>query len=118
ISGETQFCMALTEPNAGSNTLEMRSYAEPDGDGFRLNGQKIWITNVEASDKIVVVARTVKYENAARRTDGITIFLVDTDREGVSHSSIDKLGTNTLPSSAIFFENVRVEKHEVIGTLH
>lgn len=118
ISGEKQFCMALTEPNAGSNTLEMRSYAEPDGDGFRLNGQKIWITNTEASDKIVVVARTVKYEDVERRTDGITMFLVDTDREGVSHSSIDKLGTNTLPSSTIFFENVRVEKHEIIGTRH
>lgn len=118
ISGEKQFCMALTEPNAGSNTLEMRSYAEPDGDGFRLNGQKIWITNTEASDKIVVVARTVKYEDVERRTDGITMFLVDTDREGVSHSSIDKLGTNTLPSSTIFFENVRVEKHEIIGTPH
>lgn len=118
ISGEKQFCMALTEPNAGSNTLEMRSYAEPDGDGFRLNGQKIWITNVEVSDKILVVARTVKYEDVKRRTDGITIFLIDTDREGVSHSSIDKLGTNTLPSSTIFFENVRIERHEIIGTLH
>jgi acyl-CoA dehydrogenase len=118
ISGEKQFCMALTEPNAGSNTLEMRSYAKPDGDGFRLNGQKTWITNVEASDKILVVARTVKYEDVKRRTDGITIFLIDTDREGIGHSSIDKLGTNTLPSSTIFFENVRVEKHEIIGTLH
>ena len=118
ISGEKQFCMALTEPNSGSNTLEMRAYAAPDGDGFRLNGQKIWITNVEESDKILVVARTVKFEEVEKRTDGITIFLIDTDREGVSHSSIDKLGTNTLPSSSIFFDNVRIEKHEIIGTPH
>ncbi len=118
ISGETQFCMALTEPNAGSNTLEMRAHAAPDGDGFRLNGQKIWITNVEESDKILVVARTVKFEDVERRTDGITIFLIDTDRMGVSHSRIEKLGTNTLPSSSIFFDDVRIEKHEIIGTLH
>ena len=118
ISGDLHFSMALTEPNAGSNTLEMRAYAAPDGDGFRLNGQKIWITNVEASHKILVVARTVKYEEAQQRTAGITMFLVDKEREGIAHSAIDKLGTNAIPSSTIFFENVRVEPEEVVGTLH
>lgn len=117
IGGELQFCMALTEPNTGSNTLEMRAYAAPDGDGFRLNGQKIWITNVEASDYILVAARTVRYEETDRR-DGITLFLLDTARKGIAHAKIDKLGTNTLPSSSVFFENVRVEPHEVVGTLH
>jgi acyl-CoA dehydrogenase len=46
------------------------------------------------------------------------MFLVDTDREGVEHSRIDKLGTNTQPSSTIFFDNVRIEPDEVVGTLH
>jgi acyl-CoA dehydrogenase len=118
IAGDIGFCMALTEPNAGSNTLEMRAYASPDGDGFRLSGQKIWITNVEASQKILVVARTLKYEETKRRSDGITLFLVDTDREGVTHSTIEKLGTNTQSSSTIFFDNVRIARDEVVGTLH
>lgn len=118
ISGDLQFCMALTEPNAGSNTLEMRAYAAPDGDGFRLNGQKIWITNVPMSGKIIAVARTVKYEEVTRRSDGISIFLIDTDRAGISHGAIEKLGTNTLTSSTVFFEDVRIEADEVIGTLH
>jgi acyl-CoA dehydrogenase len=118
ISGDLKFCMALTEPNAGSNTLEMRAYASPDGDGFRLTGQKIWITNVETSDKTLVVARTKKYETVARRTEGITIFLIDTNRAGVTHSAIDKLGTNTQSSSTIFFDNVRIEPDEVIANLH
>lgn len=118
ISGDLHFAMALTEPNAGSNTLEMRAYAAPDGDGFRLNGQKIWITNVEACHKILVVARTVRYEDVKRRTDGITMFLVDKERDGIVHSPIDKLGTNAIPSSTIFFENVRIEPEEVVGTLH
>lgn len=118
ISGDLHFAMALTEPNAGSNTLEMRAYAAPEGDGYRLNGQKIWITNVEASDYVVAIARTVKYEEATRRTDGITLFLVETGRKGVSHTRIDKLGTNTLPSSSIFFEDVRIEPRDVIGTVN
>lgn len=118
IQGNLQFCMALTEPNAGSNTLEMRAYAAPEGDGFRLNGQKIWITNVEASDHMMVVARTLKYDEARKRTDGISLFLIERDRKGVSHAKIDKLGTNALPSSTIFFEDVRLEARDVIGTLH
>lgn len=118
INGDLHFSMALTEPNAGSNTLEMRAYAAPDGDGFRLNGQKIWITNVEACHKVLVVARTVRYEEAQSRTSGITMFLVDKERKGIAHSPIDKLGTNAIPSSAIFFEDVRVEPEEVVGTLH
>jgi acyl-CoA dehydrogenase len=118
IRGEMNFCMALTEPDAGTNTLEMRSFAAADGDGFRLHGQKIWITGVPNSQKMLVIARTRKLEEVKRKTEGITMFLIDTERAGVSHTTIDKLGTNTLPSSTIFFDNVRIEPHEVVGTLH
>lgn len=117
ISGELHCCMALTEPDAGSNTLEMRSFAARDGDGWRLNGRKIWISGVPTSNKILVVARTTKFDGSTNRTHGISMFLIDTDRAGVSHSAIDKLGTNTLPSSTVFFDNVRIEPHELLGTL-
>lgn len=118
IAGEMMFCMALTEPDAGSNTLEMRSFAAADGDGWRLNGQKIWITAVPESQKMLVVARTKKIEDAGSRTDGISMFMIDTDREGVDYTPIDKLGTNTLTSSSVFFDNVRIEPDELMGTLH
>lgn len=117
VSGEMMFCMALTEPDAGSNTLEMRSFAARDGDGWRLNGQKIWITAVPESHKMLVVARTKKIEDASSRTDGISMFMIDTKREGVDHTPIDKLGTNTLTSSSVFFDNVRIEPDELMGTL-
>jgi acyl-CoA dehydrogenase len=118
ISGALNCCMALTEPDAGSNSLEIKTFARSDGNsGWRLSGQKIWITAVPQAQKMLVVARTRKVEEVARRTDGISLFLIDVDREGVRHSAIDKLGTNTLPSSSIFFDDVRVEAHELIGTL-
>lgn len=117
VAGKMMFCMALTEPDAGSNTLEMRSFAARDGDGWRLKGQKIWITAVPESHKMLVVARTKKFEDAASRTDGISMFMIDTQREGVSYTPIDKLGTNTLTSSSVFFDNVRIEPDELMGTL-
>ncbi|QIL80391.1 acyl-CoA/acyl-ACP dehydrogenase [Diaphorobacter sp. HDW4A] len=118
ISGEMNFCMALTEPDAGTNTLEIKSFATQDGDGWRLNGRKIWITGVESADKMLVIARTKKLQDSTSRTDGLTMFMIDVKREGLSHTPIDKLGTCTLDSSSVFFDNVRIEPDELIGTLH
>ncbi len=116
-SGEMSFCMALTEPGAGSNTLMLKTTARPDGNGWRLNGQKIWITGVPQSQKMLVVARTTPIEVAPKRTFGISLFMIDTVRDGLSHTPIDKTGTNTLTSSSVFFDNVRVDGEELIGTV-
>ncbi|MGB6103125.1 MAG: acyl-CoA dehydrogenase family protein [Pusillimonas sp.] len=118
MSGQINFCMALTEPDAGTNTLEIRSFAAQDGDGWRLNGRKIWITAVDTAHKMLVVARTRKVEESASRSDGLSMFMIDVAREGLTHTPIDKLGTNTLASSSVFFDNVRIEPHELVGTLH
>ena len=117
IAGEINCCMALTEPDAGSNTLALRSFAAADGTGWRLSGQKIWITAVPNAHYMLVVARTRAAEQVSRRTEGISLFLIDTQRKGVSHSTIDKLGTNTLPSSSVFFDDVRLEAEDLIGAL-
>ncbi|RAR53319.1 acyl-CoA dehydrogenase [Paraburkholderia unamae] len=119
ISGEINCCMALTEPDAGTNTLEIKTFAKQEADGgWRLNGRKIWITGVEVASKMLVIARTKKREEAASRTDGLSMFMIDVKREGLSHTSIDKLGTCTLDSSSVFFDDVRIEPDELIGTLH
>lgn len=118
ISGEVNCSMALTEPDAGTNTLEIKTFASADGDGWRLNGRKIWITGVASAQKMLVVARTKKLQDSASRTDGLSMFMIDVERDGLSHTPIDKLGTCTLDSSTVFFDNVRVEPGELIGTLH
>lgn len=118
VSGEINCCMALTEPDAGSNTLEIRSFAREDGNGWRLNGQKIWITAVPDAAKMLVVVRTRKFEAGMRRADGLSLFMIDVERKGLTHHSIPKLGTNTLASSSVFFDDVRVEPGELVGTLH
>jgi acyl-CoA dehydrogenase len=116
-SGEMAFCMALTEPDAGTNSLAIKTAARADGNGWRLNGRKIWITGVPQAHKMLVVARTTPIERAPKKSYGISLFMIDTVREGLSHTRIDKLGTNTLPSSSVYFDDVRVEGEELIGTL-
>lgn len=118
ISGDLNCCMALTEPDAGTNTLEIKSFAAQDGEGWRLNGRKIWITGVESAEKMLVIARTKKLQDSTSRTDGLSMFMIDVKREGLTHTPIDKLGTCTLDSSSVFFDNVRIGPDELIGTLH
>jgi acyl-CoA dehydrogenase len=115
--GEMNFCMALTEPDAGSNSLALKTFASSDGNGWRLTGQKIWITGVSASDKMLVIARTSKLDEVTKPTQGISLFLIDVNREGLTYTPIEKLGTNTLDSSSVFFDEVRVEPGELLGTL-
>ncbi|MCJ9710607.1 acyl-CoA/acyl-ACP dehydrogenase, partial [Bordetella hinzii] len=61
---------------------------------------------------------TKKVEESVSRSDGLSMFMIDVERAGLTHTAIDKVGTNTLASSAIFFDDVRVEPHELVGTLH
>jgi acyl-CoA dehydrogenase len=118
VRGTATFCMALTEPDAGSNSLAMSTFATECEDGWRLDGRKHWITAVPQATSMLVVARTKKVDDVARRTEGISLFLIDTKRGGLSHQTIDKVGTRTLPSSAVFFDNVAVCRDELVGTLH
>lgn len=118
VQGRMNFCMALTEPDAGSNSLEIRTFAREDGSGWRLSGRKIWITAVPDAQKMLVVARTKKVEESKSRSDGLSMFMIDVERAGLTHSAIDKVGTRTLASSSVFFDDVRVEQQELVGTLH
>ncbi len=118
IAGELNFCMALTEPDAGTNTLEIRTFAAATDYGWSLNGRKVWITAADSAEKMLVIARTKKLEDSSSRTDGLSMFMIDSNRAGVSQTPIEKVGTNTLSSSAVFFDDVEIYSHELVGTLH
>ena len=66
---------------------------------------------------MLIIARTTKLDAVERRTQGMTMFLIDTEREGLTHQPIAKVGTNTQPSSNVYFDDVRVDPEEVIGTV-
>src|SRR5687767_6673857 len=69
--------MAVTEPSAGTDTTSLRTVAERRGDRYVVNGQKVWISRVQHSDLMILLARTTPLAEVARRSEGMTIFLVD-----------------------------------------
>ncbi len=121
-TGEIQFALGLTEPDAGSNAIEIATSSRPDGDDWLIKGQKVWISNLENADWMIAVTRSIPAAEARPRTYGYTLFLVDV-KEAVaagtlSYTPIPKMGTNVLTSSQVFFDDVRVSSANVLGTVH
>jgi acyl-CoA dehydrogenase len=118
-TGQSQFCLALTEPDAGSNAIEITTSARRDGDDFLIRGQKVWISNVERAEWMVAVTRTIPAGDAKPRTAGFTLFLVDVKEAlaagTLTYQPIPKMGSNILHSSQVFFDDVRVPAGNVIG---
>jgi len=114
-TGERNFSIGITEPEAGTNTLNVATRAEKDGDEYVLNGQKAWITFSDRADNMILVTRTTPLEEVDRGTDGISLFIVDMDAPGIDVSPISKHGINYSKSCEVFLEDVRVPEEDLLG---
>lgn len=113
ITVEKIGCFAITEPDSGSDVLSMRSTARPEGDGFILNGSKNWISCAHQADVAIVYA----YHDPEKGSRGMSAFIVDLHLDGVSSSDLDKMGTRSLPTGEIFFEDVHLPGSALLGNL-
>ncbi|WP_457575592.1 isovaleryl-CoA dehydrogenase [Desulfomarina sp.] len=115
ISGKHIGALAMSEAEAGSDVVSMRLRATEDGDGYLLNGSKMWITNGPHANVLVVYAKTAP----ERQHKGITAFLVEKTFPGFSTSpKLDKLGMRGSPTCELVFENCRVPKENILGKLN
>jgi alkylation response protein AidB-like acyl-CoA dehydrogenase len=109
VSGEAVAAFALSEPNAGSDAAALELRADADGDGWRLTGEKIWISNAPDADIYTVFARTTP----GARARGVTAFAVPGDSPGLSGEPLDMLSPH--PIGRLVFDGVRVERDAVLG---
>jgi acyl-CoA dehydrogenase len=108
VSGEVVPAYALSEPGAGSDAAALALHAEPDGDGWRLHGEKTWISNAPEADVYSVFARTGG--DGAR---GVTAFVVPGDAEGLGGEPLDMLAPHAL--GRLVFDGVGVGPGDVLG---
>lgn len=112
VRGEAIGSLGMTEPHAGSDLKAVRTQAVRDGNEFVINGQKVFISNGQLCDVVVLATKT---DNAAG-SNGITLFLVESSREGFSRGrNLEKLGMKAQDTSELFFENVRVPPSNMLG---
>lgn len=113
-SGECFGALAMTEPGTGSDLQAIKTNAVPDGDGWRLNGSKTFITNGQHAGVVIVAAKTDPKAGAR----GTTLFLVDTDLPGFQRGrNLEKIGMHAADTSELFFDNVPLGPDAVLGTL-
>ncbi len=114
ISGEHVGALAMSEPNAGSDVVSMRTRAERHGDRFILNGSKMWITNGPVAETLVVYAKT----DPAAGPRGITAFIVEKGFKGFSHGQkLDKLGMRGSDTCELVFTDCEVPAENVLGAV-
>ena len=118
VEGRTSMCFGLSEPGAGSDAAALTTRATPDGNGWRINGRKIWTTNAPIAEYCIIFAQTDP-ERAAARKGGISAFLVPTDAPGFTVESIIRMhGAVGGNEAQLVFEDIRVEPTQLVGELH
>ena len=114
LAGDLILSIGVTEPDAGSDVAGIRTRAERDGDGWRINGSKLFITNAVHGDMTIVAARTDPDDKY-----GISMFLVEQGTEGFSVAkALDKTGWRCSDTAELHFDDVWVDDAQLLGTVH
>ena len=116
-SGELRLqSMGVTEPTTGTDTTKIKTTAERRGDRYVINGQKVWISRVKYSDLMILLARTTPLDQVQKKSEGLSIFLVDIHaavKSGMSVRPIDNMVNHQ--TNELFFDNLEIPTENLIG---
>ncbi|AWB32935.1 acyl-CoA dehydrogenase family protein [Orrella marina] len=115
IAGQEKSCFAVTEPNTGLNTTQLKVKAERKSDHYLLSGTKVWISTAQVADKMLILARTTPLEDCKSHTDGLSLFYTDVHRKYVTAREIPKMGRKAVDSNELFIDGLRVPLDDLIG---
>jgi acyl-CoA dehydrogenase len=115
LSGEHLLCFAVTEPDAGLDTTRIRTRAERRGNGYLVNGEKVWISVAQVADKMMLLARTTPLDQVERKTDGLSLFFTDLDRARIDVRAIPKMGRHAVDSNVLHLSDLWIPEEDRIG---
>jgi acyl-CoA dehydrogenase len=115
IAGRDKACFAVTEPDAGLDTLRLKTRAVRAGEHYVLSGQKIWISTAQVASKMLILARTTPLDQVKKRTEGLSLFYTDLDRRYVEVREIEKMGRRAVDSNQVFIDQLPVPAADRIG---
>jgi acyl-CoA dehydrogenase len=115
IAKGMEFCLALTEADAGTNTLNIKTTAVLEGDEYHVNGQKMFISGADRAKGMLLVTRTTPIEKAAKRTLGLSLFLVDLPNPAIEVIPIEKHGINYSKTCEVYINDLTLPKENLLG---
>ncbi|RRH74226.1 acyl-CoA dehydrogenase family protein [Falsigemmobacter faecalis] len=114
-AGREKACFAVTEPNTGLNTTQLKLFAKREGDIYRVTGQKVWISTAQVADRILLLARTTPLDQVKKPTHGLSLFYTRFDRAHIKAREIEKMGRKCVDSNELFFEDLQIPAEDLIG---
>jgi acyl-CoA dehydrogenase len=115
VSGKDRVCFAVTEPDAGLNTTQIKTRAERHAGGYRVSGEKIWISTAQVANKMLLLARTTPLDQVERKTQGLSLFYTELDRARIEVRLIHKMGRHAVDSNMLFIQDLWVPEEDRIG---
>jgi acyl-CoA dehydrogenase len=115
IAGQDKTCFAVTEPDAGLDTTNLSTRAERTNDGYVIRGRKMWTTNAQRANKMLIIARTTPKDQVKRPTEGLSLFYTDFDRSRITATPIPKMGRKAVESNAVFIDELHVPAEDLVG---
>lgn len=115
IRGEHRACFAVTEPDSGLETTALATRAVREGDHYVVHGRKLWTSGAQQATHVLLIARTTAREDAAKPTQGLTLFYTAIDRARMEIREIPKMGRAAVDSNAVFIDGLRIPAEDRIG---
>jgi acyl-CoA dehydrogenase len=115
ISGEMHVSFAVTEPDAGNDITHIKTFARRDGDYYVINGRKVFTTKAQEAHKMLLLTRTTPIDQVKKKTDGMTLFFADFDRDAIEVRELKKLGRHAVDTNMLFIDNLRVPAADIVG---
>lgn len=117
VNGEDQVCFGVTEPDAGLDTTNIRTFARKVDGGYLVTGRKMWISTAQVANKILLLARTAPRpeKGQGKNTTGMSLFYTDLDRSKVEVRNIPKHGRAAVDSNALFIDDLFIPDEDLIG---
>jgi len=114
-TGDLHIAFAVTEPDAGTDTTGITTFAKKVDGGYRVTGKKVWITKAQQAERMLLLVRTSKRDESAKRTAGMTLLFAEMDPEHVQIREIPKLGRNAVNTNEVFIDDLFVADEDVVG---
>lgn len=113
--GDLHVAFGVTEPDAGSETTRIATFATRVEGGYRVRGRKVWTSKALESERVLLLVRTTPLEQCARRTDGLTLLFAELRRPEVRISPIAKAGRNAVASCEVTYDDLFVAEEDLVG---
>jgi acyl-CoA dehydrogenase len=114
-AGDLDSCFLVTEPDAGTDTTRVTTFARRDGNEYVISGRKVWISRAQKAERGLLLCRTTPYDEVQRKTDGLSLFFIPMRADAIEIREIAKMGRHAVDSNEVVLNQLRIPQSDLVG---